>query len=192
MAGPLLASLLGPLARSLDWRPAVGEVLDWTHRQAAEDRTEAKTAVLQMAAVYGYTFDGPDAIALYLRPLDDLTTAQIVRGCAEALKHERYWPRPATLREHATSAGEGAGASRRTQTTGPRYWQDEQGVTHVEYRCWPCEDTGWVPLLCTPEGDVISRTPLTVGELHEREREAGGRLPTRMRRCACRSTGGAA
>jgi hypothetical protein len=150
-------------------------------------------AMERMHRLHGLPAPTADDIRDWMSELQEFPIAVVEHGLDAARAEAKQWrPKAAVAREacQARTVAERANHGDAKPTRYVPLYTDNDGRTlyQAEYRCAVCEDGGWQPV----EYDATGQHrvgPMTMGAL--REREKAGRVPTRMRRCPCR-TGGVA
>lgn len=125
--------------------------------------------------------------ASVLQPYD----IRVIEPALDAARQEagRYHVKAAAAEAKARALTSAVNHHASATTQGPTRYipvdTDAQGRTifRAEYRCWQCQDEGFVPVLCDETGESTG-VVITMDDLRQRERD--GRVHYRRRRCACR------
>lgn len=159
----------------------------------SQDFPRFTAAIERMCRLHGMPKPSPQTLADWsevLKPYAiDVIEPALDKARADA---GRFQVKAAAAEAVARALTRGAQAGSAHGTT--RYIPvstDEDGRTiyQAEYACPICEDGGWQPVRYDATGQTRVGE-MTMGEL--RAAEAHGRVPYRMRRCACKVRGGAA
>lgn len=110
-----------------------------------------------LAATFGHQWK-PQQLEGYLTALSDLPIERLIDACQATARTEKFFPKPAILRERATLSRVPIEAPSRPVPMSDGWVNPETGVYETLYRCAACEDTGWVPIGArTDTGDTDPR-----------------------------------
>lgn len=132
----------------------------------------AGKAIKAMASAMDHKWADSDGLAAYLRALKGIDPAWIERACDDWLQTDRFWPRPAQLRERAEALQRRRTAADAPAWVVPEMWTDPTtGETQHISSCRDCRGTGWIEA-GPPKRDGID--PATLA------------LYSSVRRCPCK------
>lgn len=149
--------------------------------------TEARLVpVLEaLAATFGHAWK-PQQLEGYVQALGDLPVERVLDACQAVARAEKFFPKPAVIRERAVISRVPVAAPTRPLAQPDGFVNPETGVYESVYRCGQCEDTGWLPIAAREDTGDNDPRPHAGGYVLRWSAVRNGARHACVRRCDCR------